>query len=132
LTFDLFAPVECDIDPVFISHPYALPFEIFGWQPVIWFKEATFHILVYTVAASFLAPFGGFLASGLKRAINVKNFGTIFPGHGGMMDRLDCKVVIAAFSFFYLRHVVYRSQFLVEDCYSIAKTMDSEQITSAI
>jgi phosphatidate cytidylyltransferase len=43
--------------------------------------------------ASLVAPFGGFFASGFKRAFNVKDFGQSIPGHGGMTDRMDCQCV---------------------------------------
>jgi CDP-diglyceride synthetase len=43
--------------------------------------------------ASLVAPFGGFFASGFKRAFNIKDFGDSIPGHGGMTDRMDCQYV---------------------------------------
>jgi phosphatidate cytidylyltransferase len=42
--------------------------------------------------ASLVAPFGGFFASGFKRAFNIKDFGDSIPGHGGMTDRMDCQL----------------------------------------
>jgi CDP-diglyceride synthetase len=35
---------------------------------------------------------GGFCASGFKRAFKLKDFGNTIPGHGGLVDRLDCQV----------------------------------------
>jgi len=46
--------------------------------------------------ASLVAPFGGFFASGFKRAFNIKDFGHSIPGHGGMTDRMDCQCVHSA------------------------------------
>ena len=43
--------------------------------------------------ASLVAPFGGFFASGFKRAFDIKDFGHSIPGHGGMTDRMDCQYV---------------------------------------
>ncbi|EOD40933.1 phosphatidate cytidylyltransferase [Emiliania huxleyi CCMP1516] len=37
--------------------------------------------------ASLVAPFGGFFASGIKRAYKIKDFSAIIPGHGGVFDR---------------------------------------------
>ena len=44
--------------------------------------------------ASLVAPFGGFFASGFKRAFDIKDFGQSIPGHGGMTDRMDCQCVL--------------------------------------
>lgn len=52
-----------------------------------------FHVLVLSGFASLVAPFGGFFASGFKRAFNIKDFGQSIPGHGGMTDRMDCQCV---------------------------------------
>ncbi|GAA5940087.1 hypothetical protein JCM3775_003276 [Rhodotorula graminis] len=49
------------------------------------------HAVVLAVFASLVAPFGGFFASGFKRAFNIKDFGDSIPGHGGMTDRMDCQ-----------------------------------------
>lgn len=51
------------------------------------------HLFVLSCFASLVAPFGGFFASGFKRAFNVKDFGHSIPGHGGMTDRMDCQLV---------------------------------------
>lgn len=32
---------------------------------------------------------GDLIASRIKRAVGIKDFGTVFPGHGGFMDRMD-------------------------------------------
>jgi phosphatidate cytidylyltransferase len=64
------------------------------------------HAVALAAFASLLAPFGGFFASGLKRAFKVKDFGDSIPGHGGMTDRMDCQVVMAVFSSLYLHAFV--------------------------
>lgn len=51
------------------------------------------HLLVMSCFASLVAPFGGFFASGFKRAFDIKDFGHSIPGHGGMTDRMDCQYV---------------------------------------
>lgn len=55
------------------------------------------HYLALSIFASIIAPFGGFCASGFKRAVKVKDFGDIIPGHGGFMDRFDCQYLMATF-----------------------------------
>eukprot|EP00930_Biecheleria_cincta_P050671 TRINITY_DN35859_c0_g1_i1.p1 TRINITY_DN35859_c0_g1~~TRINITY_DN35859_c0_g1_i1.p1 ORF type:complete len:428 (-),score=60.99 TRINITY_DN35859_c0_g1_i1:45-1250(-) len=59
------------------------------------------HALVLAFFASFVAPFGGFLASGIKRAYDLKDFGDLIPGHGGVMDRLDCQLLMLLCAYTY-------------------------------
>lgn len=46
-------------------------------------------LLVLCLPVSFMGMMGDLSASVLKRNFGVKDFGKIFPGHGGVMDRLD-------------------------------------------
>ena len=62
------------------------------------------HAIVMALYASFISPFGGFLASAVKRAHGAKDFGALIPGHGGVVDRFDCQVVTAPFVFLYLKY----------------------------
>jgi len=52
------------------------------------------HALSLSLFASFVAPFGGLLASAIKRAYGIKDFDSIIPGHGGIMDRTDCQFLM--------------------------------------
>jgi phosphatidate cytidylyltransferase len=61
------------------------------------------HALILSTFCSIVAPFGGFLASAVKRAFNTKDFGSLIPGHGGVVDRFDCHLVTAPFVYLYLR-----------------------------
>ena len=60
------------------------------------------HGFLVSLFSSLIGPFGGFLASGLKRACRQKNFGSLIPGHGGVLDRCDCMFLMAVFSYVYL------------------------------
>lgn len=59
--------------------------------PFVW------HSLALSLFSSVIGPFGGFFASGFKRAFKIKDFGDIIPGHGGIMDRFDCQYLMATF-----------------------------------
>jgi len=52
------------------------------------------HSMALAAYASIFAPFGGFFASAIKRAYNKKDFAGLIPGHGGLMDRLDCQFIM--------------------------------------
>jgi len=52
------------------------------------------HALLLGVFASVVAPFGGFFASGIKRAYQLDDFASIIPGHGGVFDRVDCQLIM--------------------------------------
>ena len=68
-------------------------------------KDTSIHnALAVGTFISLVSPFGGFLASVVKRAHEKKDFATYIPGHGGVVDRLDCQVMTAPFIYFYLRH----------------------------
>jgi CDP-diglyceride synthetase len=62
------------------------------------------HALIMALYVSLISPFGGFLASAVKRAHDAKDFGSLIPGHGGVVDRFDCQVVTAPFVYLYLKN----------------------------
>ena len=119
------APLACDPGPVYAPRLYALADALpagalegdFGAgvaAAAARLAALTFtarpmqlHAVALAAFASLLAPFGGFFASGLKRAFKVKDFGHSIPGHGGMTDRMDCQIVMAVFSSLYLHAFVF-------------------------
>lgn len=52
-------------------------------------------IAVVGFVASVLSQLGDLAASAIKRDAGIKDYGKIFPGHGGFMDRFDSVVFIA-------------------------------------
>ncbi len=58
------------------------------------------HMLVMALAGAFIAvisQIGDLTASVIKRRYNVKDFGWILPGHGGIIDRFDSVLLTAPF-----------------------------------
>ncbi|KAI3404172.2 CDS1 [Candida oxycetoniae] len=96
---------HCEPNPVFIPQIYQLPtnvIEFFGDRvEIITFKPIYFHAAILATFASLIAPFGGFFASGLKRAFGIKDFGDTIPGHGGATDRFDCQFLMGSFTYLY-------------------------------
>jgi phosphatidate cytidylyltransferase len=62
--------------------------------PSIWLLPIQLHALALGTFASVVAPFGGFFASGIKRAYKLDDFASIIPGHGGVYDRVDCQLIM--------------------------------------
>lgn len=54
-------------------------------------------IILITLFASFVSQIGDLVASKLKRDNGIKDYGKIFPGHGGVMDRFDSSLFISIF-----------------------------------
>ena len=53
--------------------------------------------LIIGFVSSILTIFGDLFASLIKRKINIKDYGKIMPGHGGVMDRIDGMSLASAF-----------------------------------
>ncbi len=73
-----------------------------------------FELLFLIVAGagiSIVGQYGDLAASIMKRSSNVKDFGNIFPGHGGVMDRFDS--VFAAFICAFIFLTAYNRIFLL-------------------
>lgn len=51
--------------------------------------SSTWHLFLLAIVISVLAPMGDLVESMFKRNLDVKDFGTIVRGHGGVLDRFD-------------------------------------------
>lgn len=49
------------------------------------------------IITSVVSQIGDFAASSIKRYCEIKDFGNIMPGHGGILDRFDSIILIAPF-----------------------------------
>lgn len=57
-------------------------------------------LVILAVIGTVLGVIGDFSASLLKRQCMVKDFGSILPGHGGILDRFDSVLFVAPFLYF--------------------------------
>ncbi|XP_075476449.1 phosphatidate cytidylyltransferase 3-like isoform X1 [Primulina tabacum] len=101
--------LDCDPGQLFKSEYYSFPLWIPQWFPWkgISVMPVQWHALCLGLFASIIAPFGGFFASGLKRAFKIKDFGDSIPGHGGFTDRMDCQMVMAIFAYIYFQSFIF-------------------------
>lgn len=52
------------------------------------------------MAAAIVGLIGDLTASEIKRQVGIKDYGTIMPGHGGVMDRFDSVLLVAPFMYY--------------------------------
>lgn len=64
-------------------------------MPALW------HFLLLGLVGGIAGQLGDLSASLMKRFCDIKDFGSLFPGHGGMMDRLDSVIFVAYVLFGY-------------------------------
>ncbi len=64
------------------------------------------HAVLLGLVGSIAGQLGDLCESALKRGAGVKDSGTLLPGHGGILDRLDCLMFIAPFVYHYRGYVL--------------------------
>lgn len=64
------------------------------------------HWIVLSLLASILGTIGDLVESKFKRQANIKDSGSIMPGHGGMLDRLDSLFFVAPFVYLYIHFII--------------------------
>ncbi|XP_043677160.1 phosphatidate cytidylyltransferase, photoreceptor-specific isoform X3 [Vespula pensylvanica] len=119
--------MDCEPSSLFQPQEYLLPKSFQVITRMINGKETLtlypflLHSLSMSIFSSVIGPFGGFFASGFKRAFKIKDFGDVIPGHGGIMDRFDCQYLMATFVNVYISSFIQTAspQKLLQQVYSL-------------
>ena len=53
------------------------------------------YMCILGVVLPIVSQIGDLLASSIKRQYGIKDFGYVFPGHGGVLDRFDSAMLVA-------------------------------------
>lgn len=59
-------------------------------------------ITILSIVCSIMAQIGDLTASRIKRLANVKDYGNIMPGHGGILDRFDSILFTGPIVYYYI------------------------------
>jgi phosphatidate cytidylyltransferase len=77
---------------------------VFGY----WMKIAPAHLLAMAALGSVAGQVGDVFESAFKRSAGTKDSGTLLPGHGGMLDRIDALIFAAPAVWYYFQWFVLR------------------------
>jgi len=59
------------------------------------------HVVPLSLVAGALGQLGDLVESLLKRSTGIKDSGSIVPGHGGMLDRIDALIIVSPIVYLY-------------------------------
>ena len=58
-------------------------------------ENAPLYFAIICAVGAVISQFGDLIASGIKRQHNIKDYGKLIPGHGGILDRFDSVIFTA-------------------------------------
>lgn len=68
-----------------------------------WFKpDFQFYAIFLGLVGSVFSQVGDLIASKIKRIFDIKDFGKIMPGHGGVLDRFDSLIITLPLVYYFM------------------------------
>ena len=77
---------------------------VFGY----WMKIQPAHMLAMGAIGNVAGQIGDLFESAWKRSAGVKDSGTLLPGHGGILDRIDALILAAPAVWYYFEWIVIK------------------------
>ena len=65
-------------------------------------NETIIFVSIIAAVAALVSMVGDLTASAIKRNFDIKDYGKIIPGHGGILDRFDSIIFVAPVVYYFL------------------------------
>lgn len=73
--------------------------------------EHWYFVILLSFCLGLSSVLGDLMFSSIKRSFNIKDFGTIFPGHGGVLDRFDSVMMTVVLASIVITFIYYNPIF---------------------
>ena len=76
----------------------------FIFQNILSLNVNFLYAVILALICGFFSEIGDLAASMIKRKYDIKDFGTLLPGHGGNMDRLDGIILVSPLIYYFIQY----------------------------